>query len=43
MLKFPTEVELKNNDNFKIIGTSRKNVDAKKIVTGQPLYGYRYL
>lgn len=35
----PEEVELKSNDNFKIIGTSRKNVDAKKIVTGQPLYG----
>lgn len=38
-LEVPEEVELKNNDDFKIIGTSRKNVDAKKIVTGQPLYG----
>ncbi len=38
-VEVPQEVELKNIDNFKIIGTSRKNVDAKKIVTGQPLYG----
>lgn len=38
-LEVPEEVELKSNDDFKIIGTSRKNVDAKKIVTGQPLYG----
>ncbi|MDT0691147.1 molybdopterin cofactor-binding domain-containing protein [Salegentibacter sp. F188] len=35
----PEEVVLKENNNFKIIGTSRKNVDAKKIVTGQPLFG----
>ncbi|MUP47455.1 xanthine dehydrogenase family protein molybdopterin-binding subunit [Gramella sp. BOM4] len=38
-VEVPEEVELKDNDSFKIIGTSRKNVDAKKIVTGQPLYG----
>lgn len=38
-VEIPEEVELKSIDNFKIIGTSRKNVDAKKIVTGQPLYG----
>ncbi|SDR71058.1 molybdopterin cofactor-binding domain-containing protein [Gramella sp. MAR_2010_147] len=38
-VEIPEEVELKDNDSFKIIGTSRKNVDAKKIVTGQPLYG----
>ena len=38
-VEVPDEVELKENTNFKIIGTSRKNVDAKKIVTGQPLYG----
>lgn len=29
-LEVPTEVELKNNADFRIIGTSRKNVDAKK-------------
>lgn len=35
----PEEVTLKNTADFKIIGTSRKNVDGTKIVTGQPLYG----
>lgn len=29
-MEVPEEVELKNNADFKIIGTSRKNVDAKK-------------
>ncbi|NJY62809.1 xanthine dehydrogenase family protein molybdopterin-binding subunit [Salinimicrobium sp. CDJ15-81-2] len=38
-LEVPQEVELKNKADFKIIGTSRRNVDAKKIVTGQPLFG----
>lgn len=35
----PKEVVFKNITDFKIIGTSRKNVDGKKIVTGQPLFG----
>lgn len=35
----PEEVQLKDKNDFKIIGTSRKNVDGKKIVTGQPLFG----
>jgi isoquinoline 1-oxidoreductase beta subunit len=38
-IKVPEEVELKEKGNFSIIGTSRKNVDAKKIVTGEPLFG----
>ncbi len=38
-LSVPEEVELKDKADFSIIGTSRKNVDGKKIVTGQPLYG----
>ncbi len=35
----PEEVSLKDPKDFTLIGTSRKNVDAKKIVTGTPLYG----
>ncbi len=38
----PEEVELKNVKDFKLIGTSRKNVDGQKIVTGQPLFGIDY-
>ncbi|GGG09543.1 isoquinoline 1-oxidoreductase subunit beta [Dokdonia pacifica] len=38
-LEVPEEVVLKEKANFSIIGTSKKNVDGKKIVTGQPLYG----
>lgn len=38
----PEEVALKEIKDYKIIGTSRKNVDAKKIVTGQPLFGLDY-
>lgn len=38
----PEEVELKDIKDFRIIGTSRKNVDGRKIVTGQPLFGMDY-
>lgn len=38
----PEEVELKEVKDFKIIGTSRKNVDGLKIVTGQPMFGLDY-
>ena len=38
----PEEVTLKEVRDFKIIGTSRKNVDGMKIVTGQPLFGLDY-
>ena len=41
-MDIPEEVALKNLSDFKIIGTSRKNVDGTKIVTGQPLYGLDY-
>lgn len=38
-IEVPEEVELKESSDFSIIGSSRKNVDGKKIVTGQPLFG----
>jgi len=38
----PQNVPLKNVKDFKIIGTSRKNVDGIKIVTGKPLFGMDY-
>jgi len=41
-LTVPKEVELKDLKDFKIIGTSKKNVDGQKIVTGQPLFGLDY-
>ncbi len=37
--EMPKEVKLKVGKDFKLIGTSRKNVDGKKIVTGKPLFG----
>ena len=41
-LTVPKEVKLKENKDYKIIGSSKKNVDAQKIVTGQPLFGLDY-
>lgn len=38
----PEEVQLKEVNDFRIIGTSRKNVDGKKIVTGEPMFGVDY-
>ena len=38
-LEIPGEVSLKDNKDFKIIGTDRTNVDGPKIITGQPLFG----
>jgi len=38
-IEVPEDIELKDPKDFKIIGTSRKNVDAKKIVKGEPLFG----
>lgn len=35
----PEEVTLKDKKDFKIIGTPVKNVDAKDMYTGKPLYG----
>lgn len=41
-IEVPESVELKELKEFKIIGTSRKNVDGQKIVTGKPLFGLDY-
>ena len=38
-VEVPAEVELKDPANFTIIGVGKKNVDGKKIVTGEPLFG----
>jgi len=41
-VEVPESVALKDLKDFKIIGTSRKNVDGPKIVTGKPLFGLDY-
>jgi len=41
-MEVPEEIALKDPKDFKIIGTSRRNVDGKKIVTGEPLFGMDY-
>ncbi|NNG09760.1 MAG: molybdopterin-dependent oxidoreductase, partial [Arenibacter sp.] len=38
-LPVPQDVKLKELNEFKLIGTSRKNVDGLKIVKGKPLFG----
>ncbi len=38
-IEVPAEVKLKDVSDFNLIGTSQKNVDSKKIVTGKPLFG----
>ena len=38
----PAEVELKDPKYFKLIGTRVKNVDGKKLVKGEPLFGLDY-
>ncbi|MFD2100638.1 xanthine dehydrogenase family protein molybdopterin-binding subunit [Flagellimonas iocasae] len=38
----PETVALKNIEAFTLIGTSQKNVDLDKIVTGKPLFGIDY-
>jgi len=38
-IEIPEEVELKEIKDFKLIGSSKKNVDGKKILKGEPLFG----
>ncbi|MEZ4874185.1 MAG: molybdopterin cofactor-binding domain-containing protein [Flavobacteriaceae bacterium] len=42
LVEVPEEIALKDKTEFTIIGTSRKNVDGQKIVTGKPLFGLDY-
>lgn len=41
-LSVPKEVKLKHPNDFKVVRTSRKNVDGPGIVTGKPLFGLDY-
>jgi isoquinoline 1-oxidoreductase beta subunit len=41
-LPIPAEVTTKDVKDFKIIGTSKKNVENKNIITGKPLFGIDY-
>ena len=41
-LEVPEEVPLKEMKDFTIIGSSKKNVENQKIVTGKPLFGTDY-
>ncbi len=39
LIRTPKDVKLKEVKDFRIIGTSRRNVDNLKIITGKPLFG----
>lgn len=41
-IEVPEEVPLKKTKDYKLIGKATKNVDGKKIVTGEPLFGLDY-
>src|SRR5687768_7231511 len=41
-IAIPKVVKLKDVKNFKVVGSSRKNVEGLKIVTGKPLFGMDY-
>ena len=41
-LPVPEEVPLKDSKDFTLIGTSKKNVDLEKIISGAPLFGIDY-
>ncbi|WP_394344110.1 xanthine dehydrogenase family protein molybdopterin-binding subunit [Rufibacter hautae] len=41
-IPLPKEVKLKEAKDFKVVGSSKKNVEGRKIVTGGPLFGLDY-
>lgn len=41
-LPIPTNVQLKDKVDFKIVGSSKKNIDSASIITGKPLFGIDY-
>src|SRR5436190_5600979 len=41
-LEVPKDVPLKKLADLKVVGTSKKNVDGRKLVSGQPLFGMDY-
>jgi isoquinoline 1-oxidoreductase beta subunit len=41
-LPVPKDVKLKDRKDFKIVGTSKRNVEGPKIVTGKPLFTIDY-
>ena len=38
-LPIPTDIKLKNKENFKLIGQTTKSVDNQDVLTGKPVYG----
>lgn len=42
VIEMPEEIALKKPSEFKIVGTSRKNVRGKDIVSGKPMFGIDY-
>ncbi len=41
-LPVPEDIKLKEKKDFKIVGSSKRNVDLEKIITGKPLFGIDY-
>lgn len=42
VIPVPKEVKLKDVQHFKVVGSSKKNVEGVKIVSGEPLFGLDY-
>ena len=41
-MQVPKDIVLKENKNFRLLGTPQKNVEGPKIVKGEPLFGIDY-